>query len=445
MLRFVTLMVFCWLCACFDLNGPPYGGAGEPCWPRGKILCDTGLTCTTDGICRTVPPDTRQECVASLDCEADFACDNGRCTTYIAACGRDDSDCRPDYFCAVDRCAKRVPAPSICARDVECISGNCSDGVCCDLACDGVCESCRLAINAVADGLCAFVPPGFDPEEECSADVACDGAGACAYKALGAPCTADFECSSGSCADGVCCDGFCNSACERCNEDGTCAAVLNTEDAGRCDDIHTAGDCVTPPCICDGLGDCKSGGGVSCTSAVNCSNGQACVDGVCCDTLCSGPCQACVASKSGGTTGICSPIPLGLDPDAECPGVTVCTGTSQCFSKPLGQSCDYHFECASEHCSFSSGICCTSDCSGSCVVCPSSGASPGVCQPLASGTACSEHVCQRWPTCGPGDDFEAGSCSPDGRCLLPSGTRCHASSQCASNVCVFGPIAGACQ
>jgi hypothetical protein len=47
--------------------------------------------------------------------------------------------------------------------------------------------------------------------------------------------------------------------------------------------------------------------GAACDSAVQCESG-ACVDGVCCQTACSGTCQAC---NLPGTEGVCTPVPAG--------------------------------------------------------------------------------------------------------------------------------------
>ena len=54
-----------------------------------------------------------------------------------------------------------------------------------------------------------------------------------------------------------------------------------------------------------------------------------CVDGVCCNTDCSGLCEACVSSKTGALDGVCSLIPAGTDPDNEC-GPGTCDGAGRC-------------------------------------------------------------------------------------------------------------------
>jgi hypothetical protein len=53
---------------------------------------------------------------------------------------------------------------------------------------------------------------------------------------------------------------------------------------------------------------------------------SSCVDGSCCDSACSGPCQAC---NIRGSEGICSPHGAGIDPEGECGG-GVCNGAGEC-------------------------------------------------------------------------------------------------------------------
>lgn len=69
-----------------------------------------------------------------------------------------------------------------CIQGADCATGSCSDGVCCDVPCDGTCEVCD------ATGLCVPRPAGSDPDHECGAPACnagvqeafwCDGAGAC--------------------------------------------------------------------------------------------------------------------------------------------------------------------------------------------------------------------------------------------------------------------------
>jgi hypothetical protein len=59
-----------------------------------------------------------------------------------------------------------------CDDGGACQSGSCADGVCCDEACDGVCEACSAA------GACTPASLGTDPEVECGGGV-CGGSSSC--------------------------------------------------------------------------------------------------------------------------------------------------------------------------------------------------------------------------------------------------------------------------
>jgi hypothetical protein len=72
--------------------------------------------------------------------------------------------------------------------------------------------------------------------------------------------------------------------------------------------------------------------GTGCTRPTDCESGY-CVDKVCCENGCTGPCMACSNAKTGQEDGTCRPIAAGTDPDNECqtPLEDVCNaGTCQC-------------------------------------------------------------------------------------------------------------------
>jgi hypothetical protein len=78
-----------------------------------------------------------------------------------------------------------TPAPGAtrCAHDAECGTGFCTDGVCCDRRCDGDCEGCSAARKTSgADGTCGPVPAGRDIAKRCFAlqGQACQSAVECA-------------------------------------------------------------------------------------------------------------------------------------------------------------------------------------------------------------------------------------------------------------------------
>ncbi len=62
-------------------------------------------------------------------------------------------------------------------------------------------------------------------------------------------------------------------------------------------------------------GDSGDGLGKQCTSTGQCTAGQTCVDGVCCESACDGVCESCNQPNAAGH---CNPIPTMTDPDKEC-------------------------------------------------------------------------------------------------------------------------------
>ncbi len=83
--------------------------------------------------------------------------------------------------------------------------------------------------------------------------------------------------------------------------------------------------------------------GASCSAESECASGF-CVDGVCCNTTCTGTCEAC-GSGTTGTPGTCAPITAGTDPDNECAADAAqcrsgtCNGSGACGTSANGTEC----------------------------------------------------------------------------------------------------------
>ena len=196
-----------------------------------------------------------------------------------------------------------------CGTSTECASGHCSDSVCCDHACDGICESC---IVKGSKGSCAPVGAGDDPRSQCGpvkADVAdggtddggtplnlpdggvnlmnakcggsCDGHRACAYPGAAKSCGASF----------------CNTANEvalsRCDGQGHCgiepeACVGYTCGPNACKTQCVANADCDSGHFCNTLGQCQpqKSQGTNCATLAECTTGF-CSNGVCCNTDCS--------------------------------------------------------------------------------------------------------------------------------------------------------------
>jgi hypothetical protein len=113
---------------------------------------------------------------------------------------------------------------------------------------------------------------------------------------------------------------------------GICSNVSNGgQDSGTC----------TGQNLCNGSGACLPLNGAACVSGAACFSGN-CVDGVCCDSTCTGACQAC---NINGTLGTCSPVAQ-LGTDAACMGAVACDGAGVC-ALANGQFCGADTDCAS--------------------------------------------------------------------------------------------------
>ncbi len=101
-----------------------------------------------------------------------------------------------------------APPGDGCSSNGECVTGFCTDGNCCDTACDGLCEACSAEKKGSGDdGVCEPVMPGTDPDDDCDtipgstnpcqADGFCDGQGQCRQSAAQGTKCADTSCTNG--------------------------------------------------------------------------------------------------------------------------------------------------------------------------------------------------------------------------------------------------------
>lgn len=319
---------------------------------------------------------------------------------------------------------------NVCGASSDCESGFCVDGVCCDSSCDMQgCMACTAAKKGRGlDGYCGAIAYDTDPDEECPSG-ACDGQFAC-KRYTGADCSGATQCLSNYCVDGFCCNNICMGECYACSTakkgsgyDGVCGVIASgTNPDGECSNGGT----------CTGSGACttaqtKYANGNTCVSAAQCDSGY-CADGVCCDSWCTGRCQACTAAKKGqGVDGTCGNIVAQSDPDDEC-GNGACSGQGTCKGPP-GVLCSSDAECFSGFCV--DHVCCTERCNGTCSACSAAKKGQGAdgqCEPIAIG---------RDPDgeCNPGECDGAGACNAQ-QMLLGAGEKCVTSAQCASGFCV---------
>lgn len=258
---------------------------------------------------------------------AGFACRDGQCLTDCD--DHDDCDQARGFSCSKGACS--VPLGGACLTSDVCESGYCSesDGVCCDRACDGRCESCLAAKKGAGrDGTCAPIPDGSDPDQECEADASggcratgdCDGAGDCRR----------FAASSVSCGVTTCSGQI--SRGRHCSGEGDCVDADVDCGAYRCSD----GNC---PRHCADHDDCTEGsfcGAGSCLPArangVDCGADHECESGQCAGGECA---SADRCSRDGYTR-----IPLRGKPEECAPFVCragdclkICAGGDECAAE----------------------------------------------------------------------------------------------------------------
>jgi hypothetical protein len=115
----------------------------------------------------------------------------------------------------------------------------------------------------------------------------------------------------------------CSGACKRCNlagNIGTCENVPSGQTSGAC----MGGS------VCNGAGACKKSNGQTCAANSECLS-NVCVEGVCCNTGCSGVCKSCLGAKTASADGTCANITDKTDPDNECTGTcNMATGSACC-------------------------------------------------------------------------------------------------------------------
>lgn len=419
--------------------------------------------CDGEGLCNTP---------ATQDCTP-YLCGATQCRTSCTS----SADCVPGAFCNGTVCEGKQALGTPCEDSDQCSSGFCSDGVCCNTECSGLCRRCNAPAST---GTCADIPANTDPEGECPVCSVCLS-GACQFVSAGLDPVEDCSQSDpNTCGDDGTCDG--SGSCRQWESNTACSIESCTGTT------HTLGD------TCDGTGTCVDGGTESCcpyrcggqgclegcatadqccsgnycegsecvtlkTDGAYCSAGNECVsghcvDGVCCNSDCTGTCQAC---NLAGTPGTCSYVAANLDPGDDCGLCQACDGGGACTLVPAGDdplnecpeapqsTCGTDGLCDGEGgCRLwgDSATCQESSCTGSTLqpagTCDSLGncSSPSTsscCPYLCSGKDCAT-TCTKDSECCAGNFCQAGVCVT----LLGTGADCEASSQCQSQFCVDG-------
>lgn len=131
-------------------------------------------------------------CVTSADCGG-IGCVDNPAGPPDKVCGdcANDADCVGAEFCCLvnegcgpaGTCQPRLAVATACSADVQCATGNCVDGVCCEERCAEICEACAAVKTGVDNGQCAPVSR-CGQDDECSDLSSCNGAGSCQLAVL---------------------------------------------------------------------------------------------------------------------------------------------------------------------------------------------------------------------------------------------------------------------
>jgi hypothetical protein len=354
---------------------------------------------------------------------APYTCNGTACNTSCNS----NLDCAPGNTClGAPGGVCKVNNGEPCNADSQCLNNFCTDGVCCDARCGGLCEKCNL-VNQL--GLCKPVPNGADPDIECEEDPVstcqhdgyCDGAKKCA---LYAPYT---QCKSAGCygdeyRNADVCDGNGN-----CVDNGGWSCVPYTCVNGACKTSCASSlDCASGYSCMSGV--CLRNNGQPCSAGSQCYSNY-CADGVCCDGDCLGLCRKC---NFAGHVGTCTYAPVDTDPEENCAQdpVSTCGRNGDCDGNGGCKKYPVNTECIPIHCSEDFNhvhLASKCDGSGACV----DGGSVS-CEPYACGSGACKTSCALNSDCFTGYSCYAGACKKN------LGVSCSGNSDCASNHCADG-------
>lgn len=369
-----------------------YPGTGTVCR---QASCTSGTAtliafCNGTGVC---PPLQQQDC-------APYTCGATGCAGECQV----DADCGVSEFCSAGICKPQLDNGQGCADGSQCKSSLCVDGVCCNLSCTGQCEACDVPGNVGSCTAVTGAPEGV--RAPCASDGSacggtCDGVAraGCSYPGAATQCRA-ASCTSNVAVLGASCDGT-----------GSCPAALavsctpktcsGTKCGGGC---SVDGDCTGSQFCAGGVCTTKIVQGAPCDRDAECGSGH-CADGFCCNTACTGQCEACdVPPTLGACTTLKSGQPHGGR--AACPGTGLCVGTCD------GSSAT---SCTLPGAATTCGV---AACAGGVVVSSAACNGAGVCLPPAftncapyacSGTSCLTS-CTTAADCALGYDCVGGAC-----------------------------------
>jgi hypothetical protein len=413
----------CGLDGMCDGNGAcHYTPAATSCAPD-SCSGSTLKTSACDGVAHTCVA-TSNACKGALVCASATGCK----TTCTA-----DSDCVTGDYCASGTCTTKLDNGATCGGSSQCKNGNCVEGVCCDGVCGQTCRSCLASKTGGKDGTCANMTPG----SACTGGV-CNSTTsttpACVACVQGASCPPTNVCKTGKldCSTGaaVCKEDQNLDSTHACGPAASCSTTTKKATHAQ---MCSAGTC--PAAIVDDCGAYGCNGtvcattkpqGTACASTAECATGLSCADGYCCNSTCTGSCQACNVS---GHLGTCTTLGSGSTPF---------TGHPPCVASDA--TCAGYCNGTSASCTYPSTTCGTSTCSGqiyqatgTCNNGACAKPNPQTCSSCLAGTGC--------VACTP----TAKQCSSSGVPQVCSssgtwqnGTACSGCATCSAGACVAG-------
>jgi hypothetical protein len=375
---------------------------------HGTLLCPTAVVLGTSPVCAIKPEDGY-----TLDTLTDEAGATAPVDVFALVASNVASDPNDDTYTIVGMQTDHALSASFkrrlgiaCVNALDCHSGICTDGVCCNAPCTGQCQACDVLGSTGTCSAATGAPHGGRPGcagRGTTCGGACDGltVDKCVYA------NEQTSCKAGSCSAGVAvpesfCDG--HGACPdeapvTCGASGCTGASCGT-------DCSSSVPCVSGSYCSAGLCLPWKANGLPCTHGSQCTS-TFCADGVCCDSACDRQCAACAEAGSAGT---CTPV-SGSPRGARAPCVTdgsscggSCKGTAQaacsypsattqcraqsCAADVVTQSalCDGAGACGALHTSSCGRYVCTRDgcmtaCTTSADCAAGHGCLSGLCQP----------------------------------------------------------------